>query len=216
MALKVNEIFRSIQGESSFAGLPCVFIRLTGCNLRCTYCDTRYAYDQGEVQEIDWIIRTAAGYHCRLVEITGGEPLLQPETPELVRRLLGKGFQVLVETNGSQDISRLDPACTRIVDIKCPSSGEQQQNDLDNLARLSPRDEIKFVIGDRRDFQFARELIETHLKLPGVDSGKILFSTVFGKLAPRDLAAWMLEAGVGARLQLQLHKHIWEPDRKGV
>jgi 7-carboxy-7-deazaguanine synthase len=216
VALKVNEIFRSIQGESSFAGLPCVFIRLTGCNLRCTYCDTRYAYDQGEVQEIDWIIRTAAGYHCRLVEITGGEPLLQPETPELVRRLLGKGFQVLVETNGSQDISRLDPACTRIVDIKCPSSGEQRQNDLDNLARLSPRDEIKFVIGDRRDFQFARELIETHLKLPGVDSGKILFSTVFGKLAPRDLAAWMLEAGIGARLQLQLHKHIWEPDRKGV
>ncbi len=216
MALKVNEIFYSIQGESSFAGLPCVFIRLTGCNLRCTYCDTRYAYDEGRDREIDWIIRTAAGCHCPLVEITGGEPLLQPETPELVRRLMGEGFQVLVETNGSQDISRLDPACNRIVDIKCPSSGEQQQNDLGNLARLSPRDEVKFVIGDRRDFQFARELIETHLRPQAFDPGRILFSTVFGKLAPGDLAAWMLEANIGARLQLQLHKHIWGPDRKGV
>lgn len=214
--LKVNEVFHSIQGESSFAGLPCVFIRLTGCNLRCTYCDTRYAFDQGQTQTVDRIIRTATGYHCPLVEITGGEPLLQPETPELVRRLLGEGFQVLVETNGSQDISRLDPACTRIVDIKCPSSGEQQQNDLDNLTRLSPRDEVKFVIGDRRDFQFARELIEKYLMPPAFDPGRILLSTVFGKLAPKDLAAWILEANIGARLQLQQHKLIWPPGQRGV
>jgi 7-carboxy-7-deazaguanine synthase len=182
---------------------------LAGCNLRCAYCDTRYAYDQGEVQAIDRIIRTAAGYNCPLIEITGGEPLLQPETPELVRRLSARGYQVLVETNGSQDISRLDAACIRIMDIKCPSSGEQHQNDLRNLERLSPRDEVKFVIGDHRDFRFARDLVEKHLRPPAFDPGRILFATVFGKLAPRDLAAWLLESGIGARLQLQLHKYIW-------
>ena len=216
MPLKVNEIFHSLQGESSFAGLPCVFIRLTGCNLRCAYCDTRYAYEEGDLYDIEAVIRAAEAYRCPLVEVTGGEPLLQQETPELVRRLLANGRQVLVETNGSQDISRLEPACIKIMDIKCPSSGEHQNNDLWNLDRLSPRDEVKFVIGDRRDFQFARELVEKRLKPLGIDPGHILFSTVYGRLAPRDLAAWMLEAKLDARLQLQLHKHIWEPDRRGV
>jgi 7-carboxy-7-deazaguanine synthase len=216
VTLKVSEIFHSIQGESSYAGLPCVFIRLTGCNLRCTYCDTRYAYDRGRDLAVEQIVRTAADYDCPLIEITGGEPLLQEQTPELARRLLAAGFKVLVETNGSRDISRLDTACTRIVDIKCPSSGEHRQNDMRNLERLSAGDEVKFVIGDRRDFCFARELVEKYLKPPAFDPGRILFSTVFGKLRPADLAAWMLEAGIGARLQLQLHKYIWNPDQRGV
>ena len=157
----VNEIFYSIQGESSFAGQPCVFVRLTGCNLRCTYCDTQYAYSEGREYQVDQILDIIESYKCPLVEITGGEPLLQDETPVLVNKLLSKDFRVLMETNGSLDINRVSAACIKIVDLKCPSSGEHKKNDLENLNRLSTNDEIKFVIGDRPDFDFACEILKS-------------------------------------------------------
>ena len=160
MALKVNEIFYSIQGESSFAGYPCVFVRLTGCNLRCSYCDTQYAYESGAVMEIGDILKAVEGFSCPLVEITGGEPLLQHETPDLVKSLLDRDFQVLVETNGSLDIDLIDTGAVRIVDIKCPSSGEHLRNNSQNLKRLSPVDEIKFVIGTREDYDYAKRMLQ--------------------------------------------------------
>jgi 7-carboxy-7-deazaguanine synthase len=153
--LRVNEIFFSIQGESSYAGLPCVFVRLSGCNLRCTYCDTRYAYEQGDHMDVSEIIDRVSGYDCRLVEITGGEPLLQEETPALISGLLDRGFTVLLETNGSMDISGVDGRCIRILDVKCPSSGEAEKNDFGNLPLLTHEDEIKFVVGDRADYEYA-------------------------------------------------------------
>jgi 7-carboxy-7-deazaguanine synthase len=156
--LKVNEIFYSIQGESSYAGLPCVFVRLTGCNLRCSYCDASYAYEEGKDLEIGEIIDRVKSYRCRLVEITGGEPLIQKDTPHLIYALLEKGLEVLLETNGSLDISLVDGRCTKIVDIKCPSSGEDKKNDLGNLKRLSVKDEIKFVIGSREDYLYAQNI----------------------------------------------------------
>ncbi|GAJ03129.1 unnamed protein product, partial [marine sediment metagenome] len=160
MPLKVNEIFFSIQGESSYAGRPCVFVRLTGCNLRCSYCDTQYAYDEGREMEIGEIIDRVASYECPLVEVTGGEPLIQKETSVLIHRFLEEGFEVLLETNGSQDISQIDDRCVKIVDIKCPSSGEEEKNDLDNLTRLTDKDEIKFVIGSREDYEYARKILD--------------------------------------------------------
>jgi len=149
LALKGNEIFYSIQGESSYTGRPCVFVRLTGCNLRCSYCDTQYAYTEGEELEIDEIVGRVTSYRCPLVEVTGGEPLIQKETPGLIHRLLTKGFETLMETNGSQDISQVDNRCVKIVDIKCPFSGQTSHNDLQNLNRLTDHDEVKFVIADR-------------------------------------------------------------------
>ena len=150
MALKVNEVFFSIQGESSYAGRPCVFVRLTGCNLRCSYCDTAYAYEEGVWREVDDVVGQIDSFGCPLVEITGGEPLLQEETPVLVEKLLGRRYEVVLETNGSRDIRAVDAGCVRIVDVKCPSSGEAAKNDLNNLHCLTPKDEIKFVVGDRR------------------------------------------------------------------
>ena len=167
VALKVNEIFYSIQGESSFAGRPCVFVRLTGCNLRCSYCDTRYAYYEGEELELSEISERISGHGCSLVEITGGEPLIQKETPALIHNLLEDGFLVLLETNGTQDISRIDERCVRIVDIKCPSSGEKEKNDPGLLTRLSGRDEIKFVLADREDYEYARGVLEDMKNNPG-------------------------------------------------
>ena len=215
MPLKVNEIFYSIQGESSYAGRPCVFVRLSGCNLRCSYCDTRYAYDEGEDMEIPEIAPRVASYRCPLVEITGGEPLTQKETPRLVRHLLDTGYQVLLETNGSQDISGIDERCVRVVDIKCPSSGEHEKNDPENPARLTGRDEIKFVIGDRRDYEFAGKILDSInpdllRKIP------VHFSPVFGKMDLELLAGWILEDHRDVRLQLQLHKIIWDPEKRGV
>ncbi len=215
MALIVNEIFHSIQGESTHAGRPCVFIRLTGCNLRCTYCDTTYAYDQGRAFDIDHIVDEAKSFDCALVEITGGEPLMQTQTPLLVDRLLAADFKVLMETNGSLDISRVSSQCTRIVDIKCPSSGQAHQNDLQNLDRLSTKDQIKFVIGDRTDYEFARKILQAH-EPEQLKSGKILFSPLFGRMHPRDLAVWILQDCLGVRLNIQIHKYIWDPDRRGV
>lgn len=212
MSLEITEIFRSIQGESSWAGLPCTFVRLTGCNLRCSYCDTRYAYGEGRLMEIGDILDRVRELGCGLVEVTGGEPLVQEETPALVRKLIEDGYTVLLETNGSLDIGAVDARCARIVDIKCPSSGMAGRNDLRNLERLGDRDELKFVIGDRRDYEFAKEILA---KLPaaGLKAG---FSPVFGTLSPRLLAGWILEDRLPVRLNIQLHKIIWDPEARGV
>ena len=214
MTLVVNEIFYCIQGESTYAGLPCIFVRLTGCNLRCTYCDTRYAFDQGRTMTLVQIEHQISQHRCSLVEITGGEPLLQEQTPELVRRLLNRGYRVLLETNGSQDISRVDSRCRRIMDLKCPSSSEVEQNILENLHHLTPVDEIKFVLGDRHDYEWTREIIQQvrSLKLKNT----ILLSTVTEKLDHATLARWILEDSLEVRLQVQLHKIIWAPDTRGV
>jgi len=215
MPLKVNEIFHSIQGESSWAGRPCTFVRLAGCNLRCTYCDTTYAYEEGEWMEIPAIESRIEESRCRLIEITGGEPLLQDETPQLIRRLLDKGYTVLLETNGSQDIGIVDERCIRIMDIKCPSSGEADSFYQGNLPKLTATDEIKFVIGGRKDYDYARKIIcgqlsSVDLLLPP------LFSPVSGRMDVESLARWILQDKLDVRLQVQLHKVIWGADRRGV
>jgi 7-carboxy-7-deazaguanine synthase len=209
--LTVNEIFHSIQGESTYSGRPCTFIRLTGCNLRCSYCDTQYAYEEGERIEIEQIIRRVAAYKWPLVEITGGEPLLQHETPLLVSSLLDNGYVVMMETNGSFDISHVDERCIKIVDIKCPSSNESEKNDLENLKRLHPKDQIKFVIGNREDYVYAKNIIMLHCSDSLGDH--ILFSPASGIMPPADLAGWILEDNLNVRLHLQLHTIIW-PNRK--
>ena len=214
MILTVNEIFYSIQGESVYAGMPCVFVRLTGCNLRCGYCDTRYAFDEGNAMSVIQIVDQVAAFGCDWVEITGGEPLAQSHTPDLVDALLGHDYRLLMETNGSLDIDRVDPRCSRIMDIKCPSSGEHMKNDTANLQRLTAHDQVKFVIGDRDDFIFATQLLP---RLPAVlPTDRILFSAVSDRLPPDQLAAWMLEARIEARLQLQLHRLIWPDQDRGV
>ena len=215
MSLKVNEIFYSIQGESSYAGYPCVFVRLTGCNLRCTYCDTRYAYDEGRDMAIDEIVERVASYRCGLVEITGGEPLIQKETPRLVSALLEQGYQVLLETNGSQDISCVDERCVKIVDIKCPSSNEHEKNDKENIQRLKEHDEIKFVIGTREDYDYAKTMVE-RIRRIHVNIQIIHFSPVFGIMTPQQLAARILEDRLNVRFHVQLHKIIWDPEERGV
>lgn len=213
MPLQVNEIFYSIQGESSYAGRPCVFVRLTGCNLRCTYCDTKYAYEEGISMVIPEIVARVSSYGCRLVEITGGEPLLQPQTPELVRTLLDLRFTVLMETNGSLDIGVVDDRCVRILDIKCPSSGESDRNYFDNLKKMTPRDEIKFVIGNREDYEYAKSILAAHGLRQNTPP---LFSIVFGTIGARRLAQWIIQDRLDVRLQLQIHKLIWEPEQRSV
>lgn len=215
MALKVNEIFHSIQGESTYAGQPCVFVRLTGCNLRCNYCDTVYAYEEGIFMDIKTIVNKIKEFECSLVEITGGEPLLQNETPELITVLLDSGYNVLLETNGSKDIEGVDNRCTNIMDIKCPSSGEEKNNNLENLKRLNPGDEVKFVIADRADYDFAK--VKISLIPDDVIAGiSIHFSPCFSIIKPDELASWILEDKLNVRLNLQLHKYIWHPDKRGV
>ena len=214
MSLSINELFHSLQGESLYNGLPCVFVRLSGCNLRCSYCDTRYAYEEGVEMDIPEILEQVAIFKCPLVEITGGEPLLQPETPRLVSNLLNKGYEVILETNGSLDISIIDGRCVKIVDIKCPSSAESDKNDLNNLKRLSPKDQLKFVIGDRKDYEYAREILK--LRSKGFPLSHILFSPVSGKIAPARLAKWIIEDNLRVRLHLQLHKIIWPNILRGV
>jgi len=211
MTLLVNEIFYSIQGESIYSGRPCIFVRLTGCNLRCSYCDTRYAYEQGAKMELTEIVRRIADYKCPLVEITGGEPLLQSDTPTLIYRLLENGYEVLMETNGSLDISGVDGRCIKIVDIKCPTSGESDKNDMENLKRLGPKDQVKFVIENRIDYEYAKETIDSNC--PDFPEEQILFSPVSEGIAPSQLAKWILEDNLNVRLHLQIHKIIW-PDRK--
>ena len=215
MSLRINEIFYSIQGESLYAGLPCVFVRLTGCNLRCAYCDTRYAYDEGMDMTIPEILGRVESYPpAALVEITGGEPLFQENTPDLVRLLLDHGRTVLMETNGSLDISRVDSRCIRIMDIKCPSSQMHAHNDPDNLGRITPRDQIKFIIETQTDYVYALNILKR--LPPDFPRSSVLFSPAFGSLSPSILAKWILQDGLGVRLHLQLHKLIWPNTERGV
>jgi len=214
LSLLVNEIFYSIQGESIHSGRPCIFVRLTGCNLRCSYCDTRYAYEQGVNMALTEIMNRVATYPCRLLEITGGEPLLQSQTSVLIHRLLENGYEVMLETNGSLDISRVDGRCIKIVDIKCPTSGESDKNDMKNLKRLGPKDQVKFVIGTRSDYEYAKETI--HSNCPDFPKDQILFSPWSERIAPAQLAEWILEDNLNVRLHLQLHKIIWPDRERGV
>ncbi len=214
MTLLVNEIFYSIQGESLYSGRPCIFIRLTGCNLRCIYCDTAYAYEDGVKMDITEIMDKITAYNCSLVEVTGGEPLLQNKTPLLIYRLLEKGYEVMMETNGSLDIAIVDERCIKIVDIKCPASGESDKNDLENLKKLNNNDQIKFVIGNDKDYEYAKEIIDS--KCPGFPKSQILFSPVAGEIEPDQLAEWILKDNLNVRLHLQLHKIIWPDKLRGV
>jgi 7-carboxy-7-deazaguanine synthase len=214
MALTINEIFHSIQGESLHAGLPCIFIRLTGCNLRCRYCDTRYAFSEGLSMEIEAILAQIRSFHSRLVELTGGEPLLQDGATDLITVLLDTGYEVLLETNGSRPIEGVDPRCVRIVDVKCPGSGESERMHWENLAHLTVKDQLKFVIQDRTDYEYAVSV--TRRKPDLLPWDHLLFSPVRDALPPRELARWMLADGLAVRLHLQLHPIIW-PDRdRGV
>ena len=211
--MRVTEIFHSIQGESTFAGRSCVFVRLTGCPLRCTWCDTEYAFFGGTEESVDDILDTVRSYGCPLVEVTGGEPLAQSETSTLLRRLRENGFTVLLETSGAVDTSLVDPAVHIILDVKCPGSGMTDRMHWPNLERLRPHDEAKFVLQDRRDYDWAKDILQRfHL----TNRCPVLFSPVFGTLDPRQLAEWLLEDRLAVRLQLQLHKHIWAPDMRGV
>jgi 7-carboxy-7-deazaguanine synthase len=210
--VRVTEIFHSIQGESTHAGRPCAFVRLTGCNLRCRWCDSVYTFTGGETMSIDAIVERVKAYGTKLVEVTGGEPLAQAEAFDLIRRLADEGFEVLIETSGSIDITPVDPRAKIILDIKCPGSGEMAKNRWANLEILRPHDEIKFVIAGREDYDWARRVIEERK----LDRWTVLLSPVWGELDLKDLAAWMLEDHVPARLQTQLHKHIWGADVKGV
>jgi 7-carboxy-7-deazaguanine synthase len=217
--LRVTEVFHSIQGESTWAGMPCTFIRLTGCPLRCVWCDTTYSFHGGERRTIDELVAEAKGIGTLLVEVTGGEPLAHPNAFVLIRRLLDDGFTVLVETSGAVDVSPRDPRCHLIMDLKCPGSGEVDKNLWSNLDHLSARDEVKFVIADRADYEWTREVIRER----GLDSRvrdealrALLVSPVHGAVDLRALAGWILEDRLPVRLQLQLHKYIWDPDTKGV
>ena len=213
MSFKVSEIFRSIQGESSYAGLPCSFIRLAGCNLRCRYCDTRYAQEGGADMSMDEILEQISTLGGKLVEVTGGEPLLQEATPDLTARLVERGYKVLIETNGSLDISVLPEQVVRIVDVKCPSSGENHSVRWENMWGLRKEDQIKFVISDRHDYEWARGIVAERF---GAVEHEVLFSTVFGELPPRNLVKWILEDGLAVRFQLQIHKYIWPHTAQGV
>lgn len=217
--LRVTEIFHSIQGESTWAGSPCTFIRLTGCPLRCVWCDTTYAFRGGDVMSLDAIVDRVRAIGTPLVEVTGGEPLIHRNAFRLVQRLLDAELTVLVETSGAVDISPLDPRAHRIMDLKCPGSGEQSKNLWSNLGHLTERDELKFVLADRADYEWAREVVRDHGLDARVRVGEIraiLFSPVWGGLPFAELAAWILEDRLPVRLQLQLHKVVWGPDVSGV
>jgi 7-carboxy-7-deazaguanine synthase len=212
--LTINEIFHSIQGESSRAGQLCVFVRLTACDLRCSWCDTPYAFHEGRKMSVAEVVAAVETYGSPLVEITGGEPLLQDDVYPLMDRLLAGGRTVMLETGGHRPTSRVPAAVLTIVDIKCPASGEAAKNDWSNLDRLRPHDEVKFVVQDRADYEFAREVIARH-DLPS-RAAAVLMSPVHGVLEPRTLSEWMLADRLPARLQLQLHKYIWSPTTRGV
>ncbi len=211
--LVINEIFHSIQGESTLAGRPCVFVRLTACDLRCSWCDTEYAFYEGTKREVEDVVAEVLRFHCDLVELTGGEPLLQPAVHELAEALLARGKTVMIETGGHRDISVLDARVRRIVDVKTPSSGEAERMLWSNLEGLRDGDEVKFVIQDRADFDYSVDVVRRH-DLEG--RVPLLFSPVHGRLEPAELARWILESGVNARLQLQLHKLLWPHAMRGV
>jgi 7-carboxy-7-deazaguanine synthase len=213
MTLLVNEVFFSIQGEGTRAGLPCVFVRLTGCPLRCGWCDTAYAFHEGTRRSEDEILTQIEAFPCRLMELTGGEPLSQPAAFPFVTRLLDGGWQVLIETSGHVLLERIDPRAVVIMDVKAPGSGETHRMEWRNLELLKPTDEVKFVIADRRDYEWSRDLVHERGLIGRLP---VLFSPVHGVLAPSDLAGWMLADGLAARLQTQLHKQIWPGVERGV
>jgi len=211
--LVINEIFHSLQGESSYAGLPCVFVRLTACNLRCSWCDTTYSFHEGQPMRLGDVIVKVLEFNCPLVEITGGEPLLQPNVFPLMARLCDLGKQVLLETSGSVDVSPVDPRVVKIMDLKCPGSGETAKNLYENLRHLDKKDEVKFVISDRSDYDWARQKLAEH-SLAGV--GTVLFAPVWEKLPLKTLADWILADRLPVRMQTQWHKHIWGASARGV
>jgi 7-carboxy-7-deazaguanine synthase len=212
--LTVNEIFHSIQGESTHTGRPCVFVRLTACDLRCSWCDTPYAFDEGRKMTIDDVVGRVAEYGCDVVEITGGEPLLQKDVYPLMRRLLDEGRTVLLETGGHRSVDEVPEGVVRVIDVKCPGSGEAEKTCWANLDRLRPTDEMKFVIKDRVDYEYARDVVSRH-DLIG-RSAAVLFSPVHGVLASQALAEWILADRLAVRLQLQVHKYVWGADVRGV
>ena len=210
----LNEIFYSIQGESTFAGRPCVFVRLAACDIRCSWCDTPYAFTEGRKVTIDEVVRDVLAMRCPLVEITGGEPLLQESVYPLMDRLLAGDKIVLLETGGHLSLERVPPAVIRILDVKCPGSGEAAGNDWGNLDRLTPHDQVKFVLVDRADYEFARSVLHQHDL--SARCAAVLLSPAHGLLDPASVAAWMLEDHLPARLQLQQHKYVWGPETRGV
>jgi len=212
--LTINEIYLSVQGESTWAGLPCVFVRLTGCDLRCTYCDTEYAFYEGKKRPLQEIFDEVVALDCPLVEITGGEPLLQKNVLPLMTALCDAGKTVLIETSGAHDISKIDRRVHRIMDLKTPSSGECGRNLFSNIGFLEERDEVKFVLGSREDYEWTRQQIREHSLNKRVRA--VLLSPIFGKIEPRDIVDWMLADKLPARFQLQMHKFIWEPRARGV
>ena len=212
--MQVAEIFHSIQGESTYAGLPCTFVRLTGCNLRCTWCDTEYAFYGGEKMTVQEVIEKVRAFGGRLVEVTGGEPLLQKEVYPLMRRLLQEGYRVLLETSGERPIDEVPREVVKIVDVKCPDSGEGDTFAIANLERLAPHDQIKFVIGSRRDYEFARDFTRQH-QLPQRVAA-VIFSPVHGQLDLRQMAEWIIADGLDVRFGYQLHKLIWGAEARGV
>jgi 7-carboxy-7-deazaguanine synthase len=212
--LTVNEIFHSIQGESTYVGQPCVFVRLTACDLRCSWCDTPYAFHEGRKMSVDEVLAEVAQFDCPTVEITGGEPLLQKDVYPLMDRLLERGKRVLLETGGHRSIEGVPDGVVRIVDVKCPGSDEAGKMDWDNLQRVGGRDQVKFVLKDRADYEYARAVVEREQLAGRVDA--VLFSPVHGVLDARMLAEWILRDRLPVRLQLQAHKYIWSPETRGV
>ena len=213
MSLKINEIYYSIQGESSHCGKPCIFIRLTYCNLRCNYCDTEYAFYEGSNMKIDEILKYIKKWNCNLVEVTGGEPLLQKECIDLLNALIDKSYEVLLETGGSLPIKNVPKNVIKIIDFKCPSSGMEKKNLWSIVKDLQIHDEIKFVIGNKEDFEWSKNIIN---KYSLNDICTLFFSPVYGKLKPAQLVDWILTDNINVRMQLQMHKSIWPADTKGV
>jgi len=212
--LTINEIFHSIQGESTHAGRPCVFVRLTACDLRCRWCDTPYAFHEGRKMSVDEVVADVEARGCPVVEVTGGEPLLQADVYPLMQRLLAAGKTVLIETGGHRSIAQVPAGVVRIMDIKCPGSGESERNDWSNLALLVPSDEVKFVIADRVDYEFARDIAVRERLIDRVAA--VLFSPVHGELDAKQLAEWVIADRLEVRVQLQMHKYIWSPETRGV
>lgn len=212
--LTINEVYLSVQGESTWAGLPCVFVRLTFCDLRCSYCDTEYAFYEGKKQSLGEIVAAVLAYDCPLVEITGGEPLLQKNVLPLMTMLADAGRTVLIETSGAHDISAIDPRVHRIMDLKTPGSGEVERNLFSNIAHLTERDEVKFVIGSREDYEWSRGQLQAHRLAERCRA--VLFSPIFGRIDPRQIVEWILADKLPVRFQLQMHKFIWTPTARGV
>jgi len=212
--VQVTEIFHSIQGESTYTGLPCTFVRLTGCNLRCTWCDTEYAFYGGEKMTVDQVIEKVRAFGGKLVEVTGGEPLLQKEVYPLMERLLTGGYRVLLETSGERPLDRVPREVVKIVDVKCPDSGEGGTFHMPNLELMAPHDQVKFVIASRRDYEFARDFTREHDLTRRFDA--VLFSPVHGQADLQQMAEWILSDGLEVRFGYQLHKVIWGAEARGV